>query len=70
MESYDPIEKLPKIGERVEVLCRKEMIFTGGGCYFSSIWEDDGEGDRGIISWNYIDKNKLGEKNGNIELFR
>ncbi len=52
---YRPSEKLPKIGQRVQVNCIKEMIYRGGEEEQSSVWEDDGEGMRGILFWEELE---------------
>lgn len=44
-------EKLPKKGQRVKVLVQKEMIYNGDVYQNSSEWTDDGEGPRGVFSW-------------------
>ncbi len=49
-----PRHELPKIGQRVRVLCVKELIYKGDSHDDSSAWLDDGNGVRGIMFWNEI----------------
>ncbi len=57
-----PTEQLPKPGQRVRVICIKEMIFNGDGKGGlgqpkdnDSEWLDDGQGERGIMFWEEIE---------------
>lgn len=49
-----PTQRLPKIGERVRVICIKEMIFVGNLNEDGGEWLDDGHGKRGIMFWEEI----------------
>lgn len=49
-----PRHELPRIGQRVRVLCVKEMVYKGDLHDDSSDWLDDGEGFRGIMLWEEI----------------
>ena len=49
-----PRHELPKTGQRVRVLCVKELIYRGDSHDDSSAWLDDGEGVRGIMFWEEI----------------
>ncbi len=51
----NPFDKLPAIGQRVQVICMKEMIYKGNGDNDGSDWLDDGEGKRGIFFWSPIE---------------
>lgn len=54
-----PIERLPEKGQRVRVICIKEMIFEGDSDGKSSLWKDDGEGSRCVMLW---EDDKIEEK--------
>lgn len=56
MKLYTCQEKLPEIGERVKVVCVKEMIYKGSEENSSALWEDDGEGERFVIMWGTINQ--------------
>ena len=44
-------DKLPNVGEKVIVLCIKEMFYSGNVFDNSSEWLDDGLGIRAILMW-------------------
>lgn len=62
----NPLQELPKIGQRVRVICVKEMIFNGrGNGYIGQPpydndyeWLDNGKGQRSIIAWDDIEEGK------------
>lgn len=49
-----PKDELPKIGQRVRVICSKEMIYQGNDDEETGEWKDDGEGHRFILCWEEI----------------
>ncbi len=49
-----PSKELPKVGERVRVICVKEMVYMGNSHDESSDWRDDGYGDRAVMFWEPI----------------
>ncbi len=49
-----PNEQLPKIGQRVRVVCMKEMTYMGNSQDMSSEWMDDGQGHRAVMFWDEI----------------
>ena len=49
-----PSEKLPSVGQRVQVLCVKEMTYRGSSYDGTSEWEYDGQGVHGIVFWEEI----------------
>ena len=51
-----PKEKLPEIGQRVKTIVVKEMIFIGDQQENSSMWKDDGEGNREIMFWRKLEE--------------
>lgn len=55
-EWFSPKEKLPEIGQRVNVLLIKELIYMGNEDQEESDWKYDGEGFHGIVQWQEIQK--------------
>ena len=53
-----PSKELPEKGKRVNVICKKEMIYTGNSDSIGSDWIDDGNGDRSILFWHEIRSEK------------
>jgi hypothetical protein len=49
-----PCRELPKPGERVRVICVKEMVYTGNSDDNGSDWRYDGHGYHAILFWEEI----------------
>lgn len=53
-----PTEELPKVGQRVRVICVKEMVYMGNDNNSGSDWLDDGKGLHAIMFWEEIKDEK------------
>ncbi len=49
-----PTKDLPEVGQRVRVICVKEMIYMGNSHNKESDWEYDGQGVHGMLFWEEI----------------